>query len=232
VRIFASRDTTSRYYCHWEGEAVRSLLAVMAGAVMLCGCAQTARQLATTASDNFIKCNADNKATPEGKMLAARLWQFDGNDTAEKLNDPKPLTPTERNALVQVHDRAVKCRQIIIVYNDTYAAWEAPYFQAFFQRADQIFYKLAGGEMPVGVANKLIIESNGQFQADFSKGRAEAVRADEAQRQRAAELLLQANALRAAQPQPQVTPMPQIQMPRMTTTNCFWAGNNLNCTSM
>jgi hypothetical protein len=37
--------------------------------------------------------------------------------------------------------------------------------QAMHQRADQIFYKLASGELPVGVANKLYIESSGQFQA-------------------------------------------------------------------
>jgi hypothetical protein len=49
-------------------------------------------------------------------------------------------------------------------YDNQYASWEAPYWQAFFQRADQIFYKLASGEMPVGVANKLNIESNDQLQ--------------------------------------------------------------------
>jgi hypothetical protein len=109
---------------------------------------------------------------------------------------------------------------------------ETPYWQALFQRNDQIIYKLASGELPVGAANKLAIESNGQFQSDVSRAHANAVAADEAARQRAAELLIQSGALR----QPQVQPQPQVftpqPPPRMTTTNCTWLGNTLNCTSM
>jgi hypothetical protein len=72
----------------------------------------------------------------------------------------------------------------------------------------------------VGLANKLAIESNGKFQVDVSRGHADAVRIEEAQRQRAAEALLQASSQIAA------------SQPRMTTTNCMWMGNMLNCTSM
>jgi len=125
---------------------VRAFLAVIASAVMLCGCTQQIGQLAASvARDNYQKCTADNKATPEFQMLAARLWQNDGTDTVEKLNDPKPLTPAQRNAFVQVHNRALKCRQIVTEYDNKYAAWEAPYYQALFQRSDQLFYKLASG---------------------------------------------------------------------------------------
>jgi hypothetical protein len=74
----------------------------------------------------------------------------------------------------------------------------------------------------VGVANKLVIESNGKFQADVSQGHAEAVRFEEIQRQQAAQAMLQASAvMAAAQPRP-----------TMTTTNCNWLGNQLNCTSL
>jgi hypothetical protein len=101
-----------------------------------------------------------------------------------------------------------------------------------YQRTNQIFYKLASGELPVGLANKLYIESNGQFQADLAHGHTDAVRADEAERQRLAEAMIQANALRATQPQAPQVQMPSTQAPRMTTTNCTWLGNTLNCTSM
>ena len=78
--------------------------------------------------------------------------------------------------------------------------------------------KLASGEIPVGVANRLIIESAGKFQTDRSKAHANAVQVDEARRQRASEAMLRAGTqLLASQ--------------NTTTTNCTWFGNTLNCTS-
>jgi len=68
----------------------------------------------------------------------------------------------------------------------------------------------------------------GQFQADLAQGHADAVRADEVQRQRLAEAMIRSGALTAAT-------KPQVQTPRAprkTTTNSTWLGNNLNCTSM
>jgi len=121
-----------------------------------------------------------------------------------------------------VHNRAVQCRQILIAYDNQYAAWETPYLEELYQRSDQIFYKLASSEISVGLANKLLIESRGKFQVDVSRGHAEAVRVEEAQRQQAAEAMLQAsNQMMAAQSQN-----------RTTTTNCSWLGNSLHCTSV
>ena len=129
-------------------------------------------------------------------MLYTRVWAFDDSDTAAKLSDPATLTAEQRNALVQVHNRQVQCRQIIITHDNRFAAWETPYWEEYFQRTDAIFYKLASGEIPVGLANKLYIESRGKLQVDVSKGHADAVRLEEAQRQLAAEAMLQASRLR------------------------------------
>lgn len=193
-------------------------LAVVFMAQGLTGCAQIAAQ---QASKNAAECARAIRSSPEGQVVFARLWGFDDTDTAAKLTDPSPLTSEQRNALVEIHNRTFQCRQIIIAHDDRYAAWEAPYWQEFFQRSDAIFSKLASGEIPVGVANKLAIESAGKFQVDVSRGHADAVRVEEAQRQRAAEALLQASAqVAASQPRP-----------RMTMTNCTWVGNTLNCTS-
>jgi hypothetical protein len=168
-------------------------------------------------------CLQAAKATPEGQTVFARLWANDpALDTADKLTDPKPLTKDERNALVQFHSKALPCRQFIVDHDTRYAAWELPYWEQLFQRSDSIYLKLASGELPVGVANKLTIESTGKFQVDVSQGHAEAVRIEDAQRQRAAEAMLQAGALMAAS-QPR---------PTTTTTNCNWFGNSLNCTSL
>jgi hypothetical protein len=201
----------------------------MAISIMLGSCAQmVAQQAMKDAQEKSAKCVADNIATPEGQSIFKRIWRGDGTDTVDKLSDPNPLTPAERNALVQVHNRAAQCRQFLEAYDSQYAVWATPYAQAMRQRTDQIFYKLGSGELPVGVANKLYIESNGQFQTDLAQGHADAVRADEIQRQRVAEAMIQSGALRAAtQPQVQMPPTP-----RMTTTNCTWLGNTLNCTSM
>jgi hypothetical protein len=187
----------------------------------LSGCAAIIGQV--TAADAIKKakaCFADVHATPEYRMVAARLWQFDDTDTAVKLSDPNPLTPAERNALVQVHNKVAPCRQIIISHDNQFAAWETPYWEDYFQRSDEIFYKLASGELPVGIANKMAIESQGKFQADVSRGHADAVQVAEVQRQQAAEAMMRAGAQLAA------------SQPRMTTTNCSWFGNTLNCTSM
>jgi hypothetical protein len=166
-------------------------------------------------------------------MVYARLWANDNTDTAAKLNDPKPLTKQEQNAYVQVHNKMQRCRQIIIAHDNRYAAWETPYWQELFQRGDAIFYKLASGEISVGLANKLTIESTGKFQVDVSKGHADAVRVEEAQRQRAAEAMLQASAqMLASQPTPQITMTTTTPRMTMTTTNCSWVLNSLNCTSM
>jgi hypothetical protein len=187
----------------------------------LAGCAQIiGRVAAVDAADKAKACIAAYRATPEYQLIAPRLWQFDDTDTATKLSDPNPLTPSERNALVQVHNKAVQCRQIIISHDNQFAAWETPYWQDYFQRTDEIFYKLASGELPVGIANKLSIESKGTFQAAASRGNAQAVQAAEVQRQQAAEAMMRAGAQLAA------------SQPRMTTTNCTWMGNTLNCTSM
>jgi hypothetical protein len=106
-----------------------------------------------------------------------------------------------------------------VSHDRRYAAWETQYWEEYFQRSDAIFYKLASGEIPVGLANKLSIEGAGKFQTDVSKGHADAVRVEEAQQQRAAEAMMQAGAQLAA------------SQPRTTTTNCTWLGNTLNCTS-
>lgn len=162
---------------------------VIAAALDLAGCARMAAQ---QASASAVACIKETKASPEGQIIYARLWANDDTDTAAKLSDPKPLTKNEQDALVKVHNKVQACRQIIISHDNQYAAWETPYWQDFFQRGDEIFYKLASGEITVGLANKLTIESVGKFDADVSRGHADAVRVEEAQRQRTAEAMLQA----------------------------------------
>jgi hypothetical protein len=198
-----------------------SIFLVAAFAVqILTGCAQMAQQAARDANTNATNCIMAARSTPEGQLLSARIWRNDGTDTAAKLSDPNPLSKNERDALVAYHSQTLPCRQIVLEHDNKYAAWETPYWQELFQRTDAIFYKLASGEISVGLANKLAIESNGKFQVDVSRGHADAVRVEEAQRQQAAQAMLQALST-AAQSQP-----------HMTTTNCMWFGNTLNCTSM
>ena len=197
--------------------------AALALGLALTNCAQVVGQMAAHEAVNKTKaCIEEARATPEGQLLSARLWRFDDTDTASKLSDPNPLTKKERDALVLLHNKLQPCRQIVLTHDNTFAAWETPYWQDYFQRSDEIFYKLASGELSVGLANRLAIESNGQFQAALSRGHAQAVAVEEERRQRASEAMLQAGAqILAAQSQS-----------HMTTTNCSWMGNMLNCTSI
>jgi hypothetical protein len=198
----------------WQGrlKAMKRAGISLVAAMLLVGCAQIAVK---QAAGDAMNCVKTARGTPEGQIVFARLWVGDGSDNADKLVDPKPLTKDERNALLQYHNQVQACRQIVIAHDNRYAAWETPYWQELFQRSDAITFKLASGEIPVGVANRLGIESK----VDVSRAHADAVRVEEAQRQRAAEAMLQASTQLVA------------SQPKMTTTNCTWLGNSLNCTS-
>jgi hypothetical protein len=167
------------------------------------------------ARENYEQCMRDVKASPEGQIFRSRMWIGDGADTVEKLTDRKPLTKDEKNAVLRYQNKLMPCRQIIIAHDNRYAAWETPYWQEFFQRADLIRLKLVSDEITVGVANRLSIESIGKFQVDTSKGQADATRVAQEQQQRAAEVMLAS-----------------LPTTTRTTTNCYWAGNNLNCDSV
>jgi hypothetical protein len=69
-------------------------------------------------------------------MVYAKLWASDATDTSEKLSDPNPLTPTERDALAQVHNNIISCRQTIISDNSRSEAWKLPYWLDYFKRSD------------------------------------------------------------------------------------------------
>jgi hypothetical protein len=166
------------------------------------------------------QCIAKVMATPDALIVFRRVWRGDGTDTANKLTDPKPLTPPEREALLRIRGPIDVCRQIIISSTKKYAAWQTPYWEELFQRGRQISLKLASGEIPVGLANKLYIESQGQYQVDASKAHADAVQADQIRQQQAAQAMLQASAQK------------QAAQPRVTTTNCMWIANTLNCTAI
>jgi hypothetical protein len=183
-------------------------------------CAVVGAVSAVATRDNFKKCVEEYKATPDAQMLTPRLWQGDSTDSAEKLTDPKPLTSTERDALVRGHSKVLQCRQIITSHDRVFAAWELPHWQAYFARQDALFTKLASGELPVGVANKLSIESLNQFQVEQSQGQANETRFQQVQAEHAAEAAMAANATIAA------------NQPRMTTTSCMWSGNMITCTGM
>jgi hypothetical protein len=200
-------------------------LPVVFTAFFLAGCAQVTNQISSTdAAAVYAKCVADVRATPESQLVSARLWVGDGTDWVAKLSDAKPLSPPEREALVQVHDRSAQCRQIVS-QDKRYAAWQSPPWQEYFQRGDAIFYKLSNGELTVGLANKLAIESRGKFQAEVLKERADAIRPEEVQQQRAAEAMLQTSTQMAAS-------QPRQGRQRVTTANCAWFGNSLNCNAV
>jgi hypothetical protein len=190
-------------------------LCLVAGGLTGCTIIAT-QQTAKSASS----CLQDVKSSQEGQIVYAKLWASDATDTADKLSDPNSLTPTERDALSQVHNDIISCRQTIISDNSRSEAWKLPYWLDYFKRSDAIFNKLASGELPIGLANRLTIESNGKFQADVSRRQADTVPVDEAQQQQAAEALMQATAS-------QITPQPQS---RLTSMSCRWVANTLSCT--
>jgi hypothetical protein len=67
---------------------------------------------------SLASCVGEIRSSPKGQMIFSRLWAGDDSDTAAKLNDPKPLTKEEQNALVQVHNKQQRCRQIVIAHDN------------------------------------------------------------------------------------------------------------------
>ncbi len=193
-----------------------SLLSVAIAAPLLTGCAQLMAQDAN--HKTAAECTRAVKSSPEGEMVYARVWAFDNSDSEAKLIDPEPLTKEQRKALEQVHAKNLQCRQIAPINTDRYVAWVTPYREEYFERGEAILHKLESGEIAVGLANRLIVESNGKFLDDVSKGHPDAVRSEEIHRQRTAEALLQAS--RASLPPPTTAAM-----------NCSWFDNALNCAS-
>jgi hypothetical protein len=74
----------------------------------LAGCALSATLQSAKSGGS---CLQDVRSSQEGQMVYAKLWASDATDTSEKLSDPNPLTPTERDALTQVHNNIISCRQ-------------------------------------------------------------------------------------------------------------------------
>ena len=199
---------------------------VVLTAFVLAGCAQLSDKIASSdAATVYAKCMAEVRGTAESQLISARLWLGDGTDGVAKLTDAKPFTSIERDALTQVHDKTAQCRQIVSG-DKRYAAWGTPPWQQYFQRGDAIYYKLSGGEITVGMANKLTIESRGRFQAEALREHPDAVRPEEVQQQKAAEAML-------PQAQSQIAAaLPRNARQRVTTTNCAWFGNELNCNAV
>lgn len=198
---------------------------VVLAVFVLAGCAQISDKIASSdAATVYAKCMADVRATAESQLISARLWLGDGTDGVSKLTDAKPFSAVERDALTQVHDRTAQCRQIVSG-DKRYAAWDTPPWKEYFQRGDAIYSKLSSGEITVGMGNRLTIESRGRFQAEALRAHPDAVRPEEVQQQKTAEAMLQAQSqIVAAQPR-------QARQ-RVTTTNCAWFGNALNCTTV
>jgi hypothetical protein len=203
---------------------MRAFLFLLAALALhgLTGCAQILMAQDSTTTDargKFKKCTAENGVTAEGQALSTRLWMEDGSDDVEKLLDSNPLTPAERTALIQFHNKALLCRQIITTNVDHSAS--SSFFQDHARRSDAIYSKLANGQIPVGLANRLSIESDRKLLVDLANGHVDGLRPEEAARQRAMDEMIEAsNRLTAAQPQ-STTAMP----------SCTWLGNSLYCTA-
>jgi hypothetical protein len=185
-------------------------------------------------------CARDVATSSVAAAVYKRLWLGDGNDTPEKLRDQAPLTPEERSALTQLHAKMLQCRQIVPSGGSASDARETQYRDEFFQRSAAVYYKLESGDLPVGVANRLFIESNGKFQADMLRDHLRAVPPDAIEQQREAERMIQESdraavadqnqqAQRRRQSQNQ-SKQSQLEQ-RVTPTNCRWTGNTLDCTT-
>jgi hypothetical protein len=210
-----------------DGVVIRNSFAVTLAVLTLAVCTEAFAQSAAERTAEFRNCIKSVRETLEGRVVYARLWTGE-ETTAEKLNDPNPLTKPERDALVAVHKALERCRQIIVTHANPQ---ELAVFEEYFQRSDAIFYKLASGEIAVGEANRLRIESEAKRRADGARAvSAESLQAAQTQGPQAAS---QAQA-QAAASKALLHAGAQLLTagPHVTTTNCSWLGNMISCTGV
>jgi hypothetical protein len=175
-------------------------------------------------------CANDVATSSQAVTIYRRVWLGDGTDTPDKLRDPAPLTTDERTALAQYHAQILQCRQGVPAAGSSADPREMQYRDAVFQRSLAVYSKLETGELNVGAANRLLIESNGKFQADVARDHLRPLPAPAIEAQKNAEKMVAvADQAQAAQ-QPSARSSKQRQAEqRSATPGCTWAGDSLNC---
>jgi len=187
-------------------------------------------------------CARDAATSEEAAVIYQRLWRGDGRDTIDKLRDTTTLLPEQKSALVQFHNDLQQCRQMMAAATSQSNTRQTVYREEFFTRGDAIYYKLVNDQIPVGLANKLTIQSNAKLQSEIMRDDPRALRPEEIQQQRNAEsMLAAAEQMAMAQPPPpppakrkgkQKPPTPEeLEQQRLATTTCTWLGNTLDCTT-
>jgi len=182
------------------------------------------------------RCARDLADAPETAKVYQRLWFGDGNDPIAKLRDPDPLTPDEKATLTQFQNKFLRCRQIVTASSGESETWQAVLKDQYNQRSDAIYYRLINNDLPVGLANRLTIESAGKLQADMLRDHPGSVsRQQIARQQTAEEMLKEAGPFVAAQPPPPPPPKGKTRQAKQTppppaAPTCNWVGNALDCT--
>lgn len=189
---------------------------------------------------NATSCARDINAASEMPIVFSRLWLGDGTDTADKLRDPAPLTPEQKAAYTNLHNRVLQCRRAVISANGASSTPQTVYQDEYSQRNDAIYDKLVNDDLPVGLANKFFIESTGKFQADMLRDNPRSIPPEQIARQQSAELMLSTTAAEmaaAAQAEAEQNKHKRGKQrqakrtaPAPAPPNCAWVGNTLNCT--
>lgn len=213
---------------------IRILLMSAFAALTVTGCGGIARNGAIS---NATSCARDINASPETSMIYSRLWLGDGNDSADKLRDPAPLTPEQKAAFTNLHNRLLQCRQAVTSANATSSTAATAYQDEYAQRNDAIYDKLVNDDLPVGLANKLFIESTGKFQADMLRANPRSLPPEQIARQQSAEAMISTTAAEMAAAQAAENKHKRGKQrqakrtaPAPAPPNCTWVGNTLECT--
>lgn len=172
-----------------------------------------------SAKDKFQACEDAKQKTPAFQLIKLRLYTGDPI-IYEQVLDQGQLTPEESKALgelIALEDGG--CKGILLERIAKRSPARLPAYANWYARRLAIDMKLLSGEIPVGTANRLYIEATRHFEVENA-----AASADEAARAAAAAQLAASQVLmtQALSRQP---------VNRITTTQCSWIGNLLNCTT-
>ncbi|MGB8275343.1 MAG: hypothetical protein WCF16_08770 [Alphaproteobacteria bacterium] len=220
---------------------INVIIALCAGLVALAtaGCAglqyqqalQIRQQAQAEAKVIEDRCNK-NYSVPELDVIREKFPWNVKDITARHLIIEDVPSEAERNALLRFADLRTGCRKDVEAWTQRFAPYLLSAGVEFSYKTDQVLAQLLQGRITYGTANKLRQEA---YQASIQEGTAAekeylqmslAAREAELNRQAAQSAAMADAGIKLLQ-----LSQPQVQRPAMTTTNCFWTGPTLNCTS-
>lgn len=227
--------------------AIRFFSIIMFSLLVACGgSTSTSQQMSSTdqlfsaAMARGNECIQSNQASPEGTFISGRLPIRPREPaTMSQLSNRALPTQADLRSLSAWHDKNISCRQHFLEALRYVPPIHNALQQDFYSRVDAIYAALMKREISWGTAAERIMKERSEIELRWAEvdqrlqAQRDAAAQAEARRREAAWA-----AFAASQQQQQMQMQQSLQQQQILNslnrprhTNCFYIGNNLNCTT-